>query len=43
MSPAQEAQYALDWQLGPDTLKGDARTEYDRLVLQREYHAAHPA
>ena len=42
MTPSQEAQYALDWNLGPDGLTGDARAQYDRLMRMREYHARHP-
>lgn len=42
MTPFQEAQYALEWNLGPDGLTRDARAEYDRLMTMREYHAQHP-
>jgi hypothetical protein len=42
LTPSQEARYALDLGLGPDHLKGDARTECDRLAKLREYRAEHP-
>ena len=42
MTPVQEAQYALNYNLAPGTLKGDARTEYDRLAEERQYRREHP-
>jgi hypothetical protein len=35
MTPTQEARYALDYRLGPDDLRGEARAEYDRLAAER--------
>jgi len=43
MTPAQEAQYALDWDLDPASLKADVRAEYDRLKPERDQRRAERA